>query len=124
MTYTLIFSGPARTAGQAQNALARAGFPMLEGDAGSDPHGLPATVDGSTPSEPQAFIAVRGDDVDAANSMAGNYGWALRACRPVAEPNPAPSVALPSADMVAKLNELESRVAVLEAAGAAALEAR
>lgn len=79
---TIILSGPAATAAQAQNALVRAGFPLLDGEAGTDPHGLPPTVTGGDPAEPQAFAAVTGSDVNAAGAAVAPYGWVLRAARP------------------------------------------
>ncbi|MBV9805223.1 MAG: hypothetical protein JO130_18640 [Solirubrobacterales bacterium] len=110
--FTLIFSGPASSAGQAQNAMVRAGFPALDGAAGTDAHGMPDMIDGSEPPTPQAFLAVMGDDLDGAQATATAYGWLLRACRPA----DAGDVADDGSDVDARLATIERRLAALEGA--------
>jgi hypothetical protein len=108
---TIVLSGPKRAASQVINALTRAGYVPLDGAAGTDAHGLPDTVDGSAATEPQGFVAVAHDDVNGAHETARPFGWRLRAVRSsAADPGPSAEDLL-----LAKLREMETRLAQLEA---------
>jgi hypothetical protein len=81
LSYTITLSGRSDAASQAETALSREGFTVID----DYRHGLPPMATGVEPTEPQAFVTVCGEDINAAHDAVKDYGWVLRSHHKTAE---------------------------------------
>lgn len=111
MSLTIILSGPKFCENQARNALAARGYQAAPPSPFN--HGLPDMATGDDPVQPQSFVTVYGDDVDAANAAVVSLGWGLRMhydTPPDAEPSIDLQVASAVADLQRQIDELRAVV--------------
>lgn len=112
MTYVVCLSGPERTRAVAEVGLEDARIPQLPSDhhARSFVRGLSPLASGQEPAEPQSFLTVAAENVDAAVSAVERaQGWVLRMhFNMPAAPKPDPIMAT-LAEMRDKIAQLEAR---------------